>query len=159
MNTKNNQAMLSAPFNESADEFRVRFFKILESYREGKQNIQEFAGALHSIAQSYMMEGKLEDAGKYFENSIEAYKKTKDKYSLAFCMSQYALILRHQLKNAYAEKLLVEVVKLSKNLGLKRKDMKNWFLKTYFLNLLEIFNEKNEARVLKKKLEQEWNLE
>lgn len=159
MNTnKNNYVMLDAPFNEDAEKFRLKFFKVLENYSNEEQNIQEVAGALHSIAQSFMMEGKLEDAEMYFQKAVEVYKKTEDKYSLAFCLSQYALILRYQLKREHAEKLLVEVITLSKDLGLKRKDTKNWFLKPYFLNLLETFNERVEAEMLRKKLEKEWLL-
>lgn len=116
------------------------------------------AVATHNLAQSYLMEGKLSEAETFFQKAIELYKKTVDQHSLAFCLSQYALILRHQLKREESEKLLVEVVKLSKNLGLKRRDLKNWFLKPYFHNLLRLYNARKEAEILKKKLEQNWIL-
>jgi hypothetical protein len=104
-----------------------------------------------------MMEGKLNEAGLYFQQACELYRNTNDEYSLAFCLSQQALILRHQSNRDIAEKLLFEVIKLSKKLNLKRKDTKNWFVKSYFLNLLTIFNAGAEARELKYKLEQQWN--
>lgn len=147
--------MLSVSGDETLEILESKCVKVLENSNDEK-NIREIATSLHSIAQSYLMKGQLNSAEKYFQKSVEAYRKTLDKDSLALCLSQYALILRHLSKREDAEKLLVEVVKLSKKLELKRKDVKNWFLKSYFLNLLEVFHEKLEAVALRKKLKQEW---
>jgi tetratricopeptide (TPR) repeat protein len=114
------------------------------------------ATAIHNIAQSYMMEGNLDEAEIYFQKASELYRATNDEYSLALCLSQYALVLRPQLRKKEAEVLLVEVVKVSKKLELKLKDVKNWFLKSYFLNLLQIYGEKTEAIELRNLLNQEW---
>lgn len=154
---KNNNLALSAPFNEDAEKFRLKFLNALKNSSNKEESILQTAEALHSIAQSYLMEGNVEDAETYFQKAVEMYKKTLDEFSLAFCLSQYALILRNKSKCEESEQLLVEVIKLSKNLGLRRKDIKNWFLKSYFQNLLGIFNERAEAKALKQKLEQVFN--
>lgn len=154
---KINCLALSAPFNEDAEVFRLKYLHALENSSGEGENIQQTAEALHSIAQSYLMEGNIKDAETSFQKAVKMYKKTSDEFSLAFCLSQYALILRHLSKREQSEEMLVEVIKLSKNLRLKRKDMKNWFLKSYFLNLLEIFKEQAEAKALKRKLEQVFN--
>lgn len=154
-NNEKKSTMLSVSGDETLEILESKCVKVLENSNDEK-NIREIATSLHSIAQSYLMKGQLNSAEKYFQKSVEAYRKTLDKDSLALCLSQYALILRHLSKREDAEKLLVEVVKLSKKLELKRKDVKNWFLKSYFLNLLEVFHEKLEAVALRKKLKQEW---
>lgn len=142
----------------SDEDFEIFKSKLAEGLDSSNdvQNIHEIATILHSRAQYYLMTGQTDNAEEYFQKAAEAYRKTSDEDSLAFCLSQYALILRHYSKRESAEKSLVEAVKLGKNLGLKRKDIKNWFLKPYFLNLLEIFKAPSEARMLKKKLEQAW---
>ena len=155
-NSENKRIVVEAPFKQDIEEFRRRFDSYLENNSTRELNIHEVASVLHSIAQSYLMEGKPDEAETHFQEAIELYKKTEDEYSLAFCMSQYALILRHQSKREDAECVLMEVIKLSKKLKLKRKDVKRWFLECYFQNLLEIFNGKAEVKELKKKLEAEW---
>lgn len=158
MNKENNiNLLISAPSSEDTKEFRLKVLGTLENSFDKKENIHQTAEALHNIAQSYLMEGNIKDAETYFQKAVEMYKKTLDEFSLAFCLSQYALILRNKSKREQSEQLLVEVIKLSKNLGLRRKDIKNWFLKSYFQNLLEIFNEQAEAKALKQKLEQVFN--
>lgn len=145
--------MLQAPFNENITDFRLRINNNLES---SFGDDEETATSLHSIAQSYLMEGNLLQAEIYFEKSAELYRKTSDKFSTAFCLAQYALILRHLTRIEESERLLLEVVKLIENLELKRKDIKNWFFKPYFYALLEVLKEPIEAKRLRKKLEQEW---
>ena len=82
--------MLQAPFNEDVADFRLRINNNLES---SSVDNEETATATHSIAQSYLMEGDLLHAEIYFKKSAELYRKTSDKFSLAFCLAQYALIL------------------------------------------------------------------
>lgn len=144
---------LELPFNESFEDFQGRLHKFLIDL---DHNDLEIAITLHSLAQSYMMQGNLDKAEAYFQKTVEHYRTTIDEYSLVFSMSQYALVLRPQQKNVEAENLLVEVVKLSKKLGIKKKDTKTWFLKCYFLNLIEIYNERDEAKKLRRLLLQEW---
>ena len=148
--------MLEAPFKENPEDFRLRINNHLENNAVNNTDVLETATSLHSIAQSYLMEGNIGQAEAYFQRAVELYRKTPDEHSLIFCLGQYALILLHLSKREQAEELLVEVVRMSKNLGIKRNDIKNWFLKPYFYALLEVFNEPMEALALKKKLEQEY---
>jgi tetratricopeptide (TPR) repeat protein len=152
---ENSSGVLNVPFDEKTEWLQVELADILKNSKD-TENIQKIATTLHSVAQSYLMKGQLDNAEVCFQKAVEVYRKTIDEHSLVLCLSQHALVLRHQLKRENAEESLIEVVKLSRKLGIKRKDIKNWFLKSYFLNLLEIFNEKTEAILLKKKLEQEW---
>ena len=148
--------MLEAPLNENPDHFRLRINNHLENNSLDNTNIHETATSLHSIAQSYLMEGNISQAETYFQRAIELYRKTPDEHSLMFCSGQYASILIHLSKREEAEELLIEVVRMSKTLGIKRSDIKNWFLKPYFYALLEVFHEPMEALALKRKLEQEY---
>lgn len=148
--------MLEAPLNENPEYFRLRINDYLENNPLNNTNIHETATSLHSIAQSYLMEGNGLEAEIYLQRAVGLYRKTSDEHSLIFCLAQYASVLRHLSKREEAEGLLIEVVRISKKLGIKRKDIKNWFLKPYFHALLEIFNEPMEAMLLKKKLEQEY---
>ena len=146
--------MLEAPLNENPEQFRFRINNYLENNPLDDTNIHETATSLHSIAQSYFIEGNGWEAKPYLQRAIELYRKTSDEHSLIFCLGQYASVLRYLSKREEAEELLTEVVRMSKKLSIKRNDIKNWFLKPYFHALLEIFNEPMEALALKKKLEQ-----
>lgn len=146
--------MLKISDNENFDDFRLGIRNHLEVNAE---DIDETATSLHSIAQSYLMEGSLAEAEIYFEKAIALYRLTPDEFGRAFCLSQYSLILKHLAKSDEAEAQLLEVVRLSKNLRLKRKDIRNWFLKSYFHNLLEIFHEPKAAIDLRAKLYQEYD--
>jgi tetratricopeptide (TPR) repeat protein len=144
---------LEIPLNDSFEEFQKR---LSFDFEANTYSNWEIATNFHSLAQTYMMQGNLDRAELYFEKATEFYRITIDKHSLVLSLSQYALVLRPQLKSEKAEVLLVEVVKISKKLGLKLKDIKNMFLKCYFLNLIEIYNERDEAKKLRKLLLQEW---
>lgn len=148
-NLPDQHSILSAPLYEDGEQFRLK-------YQNGDSH--ENAEVAHSIAQSYLMEGRLEEAEIYFQKAIQAYEQSNnaDYAGLAMCLSQYAVVLRFQSKRDYAEELLIKVVKLSKNLGLNRQDVKSWFLKVYFLNLFEFFDGAIEARTLRKKLSNQW---
>jgi tetratricopeptide (TPR) repeat protein len=145
---------LEFPVNESNEKFENRLNHDLKFC---KYDNYEIAITLHNLAQSHMMQGDLDKAESYFKKAVEYYKTTDDEHNLVFCMSQFALVLKPQKKSKEAQKLLIELVRLCRKLGYIKKDVKNWFLKSYFLNLLQVYGEKTKAIELRNLLNQEWH--
>ena len=123
--------------------------------REGA-SIHETAIAVHNVAQTYLVDGDLDRSIENFEKAMDSFRQSNDSHSLAFCLGQCALALRHKARREVAESMLVEVVSIARTLKISRRDTIRWFLKPYFYNLVHLFKAYDEARILRNTLDRAW---